>query len=103
MHPENQRIIDEAKRQAAEQADNVVPLAEKIIDAADLERRRLAMQRATQIVCGRLQNDAEGMEVAAISAHGAGELTKYHQLNDSARCLRVAVSWLADSESQNAS
>lgn len=94
MHPENQKIIDEVKRQAAEQ--NGEQIAEQVMEAGELERRRLAMQRATQIICGRLQGDAEGMETAAMTAITSGELTKYHQLNDSARCLRVTISWLTN-------
>jgi len=106
MHPENQKILDEVNRQIAEQnGDNIVPMAEKVMEAGDLERRRLAMQRATQIICGRLQSDAEGMEEAAVSERATGNITKYHQLTDSARCLRVAVSWLtnATEDAPNAS
>lgn len=73
--------------------DNIVALglAEEINNAGELEKRRLVAQRVNEIMLGRLNRDAEGMEA---SAKTEPDIRKAHSLMDTARCLRVTMTWI---------
>lgn len=89
MHEANEKIIsfikDDMERNAA------AAETEKTISEGELERRRMVFKRAAEIICARLAQDATAMEDAC---EVSDDLTKRHQLMDSARCLRVTVTWL---------
>lgn len=95
--PSNVETLEFIKRdQARQDAQTESDTASKVVEAGEMERRRQAMIRATEIVCKRLAYDAAGMEEVAISP--GLDLNKRHQLFDTAKGLRITIDWLTEAQ-----
>ncbi len=66
-------------------------LTDKISEAGELEKRRMVNARVNEIILGRLSLDAKIMESEARTEK---DIQKMHQLMDTAKCLRVAMTWI---------
>lgn len=68
------------------------PLAEAPA-VLEMEQKRKVFQRAAEIILHSLERDALNLEKAAIL--GEHTIQRRHELMDTARCLRVCMTWMA--------
>lgn len=59
----------------------------------ELEQKRKILQRASEIVFQSLEQDALTLEKAAIV--GEHTIQRRHELMDTARCIRITLTWMA--------
>lgn len=99
-HSPAESLKAEGRSQNPERAgDKIITLdlADKISDAGELEKRRMVNARVNEIILARLQRDATGMEA---DARTETDLQKCHRLMDTAKCLRVTMTWIAGPSGQ---
>lgn len=58
----------------------------------ELEQKRKVMQRAAEIIFGSFERDSLKLEKTAML--GEHTIQRRHELMDTARCLRVAMTWM---------
>lgn len=68
--------------------------------ATELEQKRKIMQRAAEIIFQSFERDCLNLEKAAIVQENT--IQRRHELMDTARCLRVAMTWMMGPQSQPA-
>lgn len=95
--PTNERILafvkeDQARKEAEALSEKIVALGNADTNPEIVERRRKQALAAFSITLQQLDADAQTLEAAATV--GDLRIQEVHQNFDTARCLRVTMTWL---------